>query len=147
MRRMLWIALGAGALWMGLAGGLASASPESKGAMPRARIEHPAPQDDDAARAQWQKKAVDAYRGLAEARQRWEAAVANLSSLRSHHRARGDAKVQAIQEKADAKKALEAAVKRLESLSDEARVAGVPPGWIRVFDEDWMGETEPASIP
>jgi hypothetical protein len=56
-------------------------------------------------------------------------------------------KVKAMKEKADAKQALEAAEERLESLSDEAHRAGIPPGWVRVFDEDWMSESEPASLP
>lgn len=149
MRRITGITLGMGALWLALAVGSAQAAPSASGDLPRARISDSAPQDDDVERAHWQKKAVDAYRGLAQARQRYDAATARLSSLRSRNRDRGDVKVEALKEKADAKTALEAAEQRFESLSEEARVAGVPPGWIRVFDEDWMSETEdePASIP
>ena len=98
-------------------------------------------------RAKWQKRSVDAYRGLAEARQRHDAAVANYSRLRSHNRDRGDARVNALHERAEAEANLAAAETRLESLSEEARKAGVPPGWIRVFDEDWAGDSEPANTP
>ena len=147
MRRVTRIILFTGAVL--LSGGTAAAieSPASSDDLPQVTIADPAPADEDIERARWQKKAVDAYRGLAEARQRHDAAVARFSSLRSRNRDRGEVKVQAMQEKADAEAALAAAEETFESLSDEARKAGVPPGWIRVFDGDWMSETEPASIP
>jgi hypothetical protein len=142
-----------GILWVAcavlLAGGVegAGASSSSTDALPKIEMADPSPAQDDVERARWQKKAVDAYRGLAEARQRYDAAVARYSSLRSRNRDRGDVKVQAMKEKADAEEALAVAEERLESLSEDAHRAGIPPGWIRVFDEDWMSESEPASLP
>lgn len=131
-----------------LVAGVATADiSSSSDGLPRIEIADPSSLDDDVERAHWQKEAVDAYRGLAAARQRYDAAVARFSSLRSRNRDRGDVKVKAMKEKADAKQALEAAEERLESLSDEAHRAGIPPGWVRVFDEDWMSESEPASLP
>lgn len=147
MRRVSRIILFAGALLLSSGGGTALAAASSSGDLPPVSIADPAPADDDVERVRWQKKAVDAYRGLAAAQQRYDTAVARFSSLRSRNRDRGEVKVKAMQEKADAELALAAAEERFESLSEDARKAGVPPGWVRVFDGDWMSETEPASIP
>jgi hypothetical protein len=135
------------ALLLATAGGLASAAPSASDPLPRAEVADTGPAPEDVERAHWQKLAVDAYRELAAARQRVEAADAAYARLRTHKRGGGDAKVSALKEREDAAAALAAAQARVESLAETARKAGVPPGWIRVFDEDWMPDSDPADIP
>ncbi len=82
-------------------------------------------------REAWQKRIDEARDELAQARARHEAALAAYRDLRHRRRARGARKQAALKERSEAEAALDEAERRLEELLQQARRAGVPPGWIR----------------
>lgn len=85
----------------------------------------------------WQQRLREARQAVAEARARYETASRDYKRMRHGHRGRGEPRAEARAEIEAARKELEAAEQRLEALPEEARRAGVPPGWLReVEDED-----------
>ena len=86
--------------------------------------------------AYWRSRALATHRDAADARARYDAASAEYSRARASHRARGDRRAELVEKKRAAEDALEDAERRLTELPDEARRAGVPPGWVRVLPED-----------
>ncbi len=79
----------------------------------------------------WQKQIEEAREELVLARARHEAALAAYRDVRHRRRARGARKQVALKERSEAEAALDEAERRLEELLQQARRAGVPPGWIR----------------
>lgn len=82
-------------------------------------------------RAAWQERFREARRALAEAEARDAAALESYRKMKRRNQARGDAKVAIVSEREEARAALEKATADLEALTEEARRAGVPPGWLR----------------
>lgn len=78
----------------------------------------------------WQQEMRDARQALAEARERHEAAEVAYKRMRHHSRGRGEVKAAILAEREEAARALAEAERRLEELPEEARRAGVPPGWL-----------------
>jgi hypothetical protein len=56
--------------------------------------------------------------------------------MRHRRRERGEAKAEIIEEQEAAREAVTQAARGLDALLEEARRAGVPPGWIREAMED-----------
>ena len=87
-------------------------------------------------RESWQQELREARQALAEARKRHEAAELAYKHMRHHNRGRGAAKAAILAEREEAAGALEEAERRLQELPEEARRAGVPPGWLRLDDAE-----------
>ncbi len=79
----------------------------------------------------WQTRIEEAREELVQARARHEAALAAYRSVRHRRRARGARKQAALKQRGEAETALVEAERHLEELLEQARRAGVPPGWIR----------------
>jgi hypothetical protein len=82
-------------------------------------------------RQAWEERFREARRALAEAQARHDGAIAAYKKMRSRNKARGDAKVAILTEREEAKAALAEAEQSLQALTEQARRAGVPPGWLR----------------
>jgi len=92
--------------------------------------------DDDPSRAAWQQRLRDLRSELRQARTASAAAKASYSRMRSRNRLRGEAKAEVIEKVATTEKAVVAAEHKLEAFYEEARRAGVPPGWLRLPEGD-----------
>ena len=79
----------------------------------------------------WQTRIRKARAELAQARVRSERAVNSYRKVRHRGRGGGNRKREALMERNEAEEALAEAERHLEKLLDQARRAGVPPGWIR----------------
>lgn len=90
------------------------------------------PQNEDL----WRQRALQTHREAANAQARYDAVMAEYSRLRAKQRDRGARKVDVLVKKQQAEEALRIANEKLAALPEEARRAGVPPGWVRVFPED-----------
>lgn len=90
-------------------------------------------EDDEAF---WRGRARATHRAAADARARYDEVMAEYSRLRTKHRDRGERKTDLLEKKQQAEESLREAERRLEELPEEARRAGAPPGWVRVFPED-----------
>ena len=102
------------------------------------------PKDPDAAeRERWEQQLGEARRTLAAARERHEAAELAYKRMRHRNRERGAAKAAILAERDEAVRALAEAEQGLEALREEARRAGVPPGWLRADDEETPASPEP----
>jgi hypothetical protein len=100
------------------------------------------PADPDAEERQaWQETLRQARADLASARARYTAADLAYKRMRHRDRDRGGKKAAILAEREAAQGELEAAEARLEALPEEARRAGVPPGWLRFELEE-----EPAAL-
>jgi hypothetical protein len=121
MALLLWV-LGAPAARAG--------SPETKSAAPEAQA--PAsPDPATAEREHWQARKRELEKAVEDAQARLDRAEATYGRGRRANRMRGDAKVEALKELDEARDQLAAAQQALEDFPEEARHAGVPPGWIR----------------
>lgn len=94
-------------------------------------------QQEEEQKAYWQ----DRYRRLTEqvrnARERLEAAGADLSRARHHRKLRGgEQKLPVLGDLARAEADFMESARALEGLPEEARKAGAPPGWLRELDGD-----------
>lgn len=99
---------------------------------PVAWAEPPASPDPEAEqRAYWQERKAELERTYEEARLRFERAEAEYSRGRRANRAKGERRAELKRDLAEARKALAQAESELEAFPEEARRAGVPPGWIR----------------
>jgi hypothetical protein len=90
----------------------------------------PASGDDDAALAGWKQRLEQAKQEVVRAREQAAAADAAYASMRHDRSARGGEKAKVIAARAEAEHAVSDAQARLEALREEARRAGVPPGWL-----------------
>lgn len=91
----------------------------------------PEPDPETLHKEYWQKRQAELERAVEDARLRLERAEAEYSRGRRANRLRGQAKVEVLQEIEDAKQDLAAAEAALDAFPEEARRAGVPPGWLR----------------
>ena len=82
-------------------------------------------------RVQWQSRQLEAIHNVENARGRYRAASAEYQQMRHRRRMRGERKAQVIAEHDAAREALEEAERVLAEFNEEARRAGVPPGWLR----------------
>ncbi len=82
-------------------------------------------------RVQWQSRQLEAIHGVENARGRYRAASAEYQQMRHRRRMRGERKAQVIAEHDAAREALEEAERALAEFNEQARRAGVPPGWLR----------------
>lgn len=81
--------------------------------------------------ASWQGRYQSLLEKVETARHRVERAEAEYSSNRHHRRLRGEPRRKLLDERADAESELRQAEQKLEAVQEEARRAGVPPGWLR----------------
>jgi hypothetical protein len=95
------------------------------------------PADPDAEEWEgWQQELRAAQQTLAEARERHEAAELAYKRMRHRNRERGAAKAAILVEREEAALALVVAEQDLETLREEARRAGVPPGWLELDEAE-----------
>jgi len=127
-KRLGALALGAGLLFLAPSAALA--------ADPQPASPAPAPSEDGAERARWQQRALDARQRVEAAEAKLAAAEAAVTHMRARRYPRGDAAAAVEQDVETAKQELSDARKAQADLEDEARRAGVAPGWIRLDDED-----------
>ena len=78
----------------------------------------------------WTERIREASNTVVEARLRHATALKDLQVARHRHRARGARKQELLVERQESQAALEKAERHMEQLLEEARRAGVPPGWI-----------------
>jgi hypothetical protein len=90
----------------------------------------PAPADDDAELAGWKQRLEQAEQEVVKAREQAAAAHAAYAGMRHDRSVRGDEKAKIIAARAESEHAVSDAQARLHALREEARRAGVPPGWL-----------------
>ena len=95
----------------------------------------------DADRAAFQNRHAQQVRAVEAALARQEAAEVAYQQVRHRGRIRGDAKAQVLAEREAANEALAQAEQNLEDILEQARRAGVPPGWMR--NNPQLEETAP----
>jgi hypothetical protein len=95
-------------------------------------------------RLRWQTRQLEAIHSVENARDRYRAASAAYQQMRHRRRIRGERKAQVIAELAAAREALEEAERALVEFNEDARRAGVPPGWLRAAAKS-SAEPGPAS--
>ena len=101
-------------------------------------------QRERAMRMRWQSRQLEATHSVDNARDRYRAASAEYQQMRHRRRIRGERKAQVISELDAAREALDEAERALVEFNQEARRAGVPPGWLRAAQKAPI-ETGPAS--
>jgi hypothetical protein len=115
--------------------------------MPRAAHAADEENEDDpgALRASWQ----DRYRGLLQDRTRFSESIAisnkNYTQAQRRNYPRGGARQQFLLDAANAEKKLAETEEKISQVFDEARDAGVPPGWLYEVDDEPILVTRPAS--
>jgi hypothetical protein len=78
----------------------------------------------------WQERIAEARRAVEQAQRRRETADAAVQRMRHRRKPRGDAREALFAERDEARAAQAQAERDLEALLEEARRAGVPPGWL-----------------
>ena len=86
---------------------------------------------DEAEREMWQERVAERRADVERARERREAAETAVDRMRHRRRPRGDAREALFAEREAARAGVAEAELALEELLEEARRAGVPPGWLR----------------
>jgi multidrug resistance efflux pump len=81
--------------------------------------------------AGWQERVQEARDAVEQARARRDAAEDAYDEMRHRKYPRGDARAGVEAERSAAREALTEAQRNLDTLLDQARRAGVPPGWVR----------------
>jgi hypothetical protein len=115
--------------------------------MPRAAHAADEESEDDsgALRASWQ----DRYRGLLQDRARFSEGIAisnkNYTQAQRRNYPRGGARQQFLLDAANAEKKLAETEEKITGIFDEARDAGVPPGWLYEVEDEPVIMTRPAS--
>ena len=93
------------------------------------------PSFEDLERRVWQQR----YRGLLQqveqAQLDLETARAAYNKRRQRERLRGEHRKQAVAAIEEAEARLDGVQEQLEELPDEARKAGIPPGWLRAVED------------
>lgn len=87
--------------------------------------------EEDRAKKAWQDRYRDAFARERAARVELEAARTAYTKGRNRQRLRGDKRAQAVERIRVAEVELAEATRDLEVVPEEARRAGVPPGWLR----------------
>ena len=101
----------------------------------------PGPDEHDA----WVDRIHDAREAVEVARKRVETSRAAYSRMRHKRKERGERKRERAEERDRAVDDLAAAERRLDALLEQARRAGVPPGWVREA-MDGFEESPPAAV-
>ena len=86
---------------------------------------------DDAEWSAWLERIDEARLALVQAERRSEAADLAVQKMRHRRKPRGEARAALFTEREAARAARADAERALEELLEEARRAGVPPGWLR----------------
>ena len=86
---------------------------------------------DDTVRIEWQQRLGAARAELERARERSEAAAEAVQKMRHRRHPRGAAREALFAERDAADQELAEAKRALDDLLEQARRAGVPPGWLR----------------
>lgn len=86
---------------------------------------------DDVQRATIQEHHAERVRAVEEARARQESAEVAYKRMRHRRNDRGETKAAILAEREAANEALAQAERDLEQFLDQARRAGIPPGWLR----------------
>ncbi len=126
--RLALVTLGAG--WLVLAPGRSLAT----GPLPAPAA--PAPDTEAAERQRWQERVIQARQRVKNAEVKLSDAEGAVTRMRTRHYPSGDAAAALENDLESAKKELADAQKAQAGLEDEARRAGVPPGWLRLDDDD-----------
>lgn len=84
---------------------------------------------------EWQQRYTELIVEVQTLEQRVVLGEAAYSRNKTRHRLSGERKIEIIADLNEAKAQLVDAKQRLEAFPDEARRAGVPPGWLREVDE------------
>jgi hypothetical protein len=127
-RRLALVALGGGLLLLAPDRSFAT----EPGAAPAAS----AASDEAAERQRWHQRAVEARQRVSDAEAKLADAEAAVTHMRARRYPRGEAAAAREADVESAKKELADAQKAQADLEDEARRAGVPPGWIRLDDAE-----------
>jgi hypothetical protein len=90
----------------------------------------PARADEEAQMAAWKQRLEAAEADLAHAREQAAEALEAYAHMRRDRSVRGEEKAKVIAARAQSEHAVADAQARLEALREEARRAGVPPGWL-----------------
>ena len=94
-------------------------------------------QQEEEQKANWQGRYRRLIEQIREARERLEAAGAELSRARHHRTLRGgEQRLPVLEDRARAEADLIELSRALEALPEEARRAGAPAGWLREVEED-----------
>ena len=106
----------------------------------------------EAQKEMWQARFRTAREAVATQRVRRQEALDAYTQMRHRRRERGDEKQRILEELTASEVALEASENALEELFEEARRAGVPPGWIRTARDDSpaapeSGPDDPGALP
>ena len=112
-------------LVLGLAGPLVAHGAPSAPAVTTARPW------DESERESWQQRVAEARAELERAQQRRDAAETAVDRMRHRKHPRGEAREALFAEREAARADAAGAERALDALLDEARRAGVPPGWLR----------------
>ena len=101
-----------------------------------------------AGRVAWQQRIREATAAVEQAEARSANADDAYDEMRHRKYPRGEARAAIEAERTAARAAVVEAKKELERPLAEARREGVPPGWVRVAqDDDAMGNAPPADVP
>ena len=92
---------------------------------PRAKTLPDAPE-----REPWQERVAEARELVVRAQERRDAAETAVDRMRHRRRPRGEARAALFAEREEARLGVADAERTLEELLEEARRAGVPPGWL-----------------
>ncbi len=95
----------------------------------------------EAERVAWRERIGEARGAVEQAQRRCEAAEAAIQKMRHRRRPRGDAREALFAERDAARAARAQSERALAERLEEARRAGVPPGWLRA------AEAAPAAVP
>lgn len=93
------------------------------------------------AKHDFQTRYATAIANVAKARARVVASEKALRKARQRDRLKGEARVEIYAEIESAKRELEAAEEVLSAIPEDARRAGVPPGWLREVEERQADES------
>lgn len=100
---------------------------------------------DPAEQASWAQRLGDAREAVEQAQARRSAAEDAYDEMRHRQYPRGEARAAVEAERTAARDAVTDAQQKLDALLDEARLAGVPPGWLRAPDASPAAPDAPAA--
>ena len=93
----------------------------------------------ESSKSYWQDRYRDLKAQVSSANARLSQAKRDYNKAKQRGRLRGEYKNDILLEIQSAEMDLQDAEQALDALPDEARAAGVPPGWFREVDEDYEG--------
>ena len=93
----------------------------------------------ESSKSHWQNRYLELKAKVSDANARLTQARREYNKAKQRGRLRGDTKNRILLDMQTAEMDLDDAREALDALPDEARAAGVPPGWFREVDEDYAG--------